>query len=285
VIASKPQQDIAFHAFRGMDFTELLGLAPAIGLSSDPFRQLRYLQSYLAKIGCGSVAVEAHYIDRDHMEDHSVFYSRNLYPYANSCRRLHFFRGDDPDETKRAILALLSKNHRNRDEFRLRCRQFSNARYLGFSVIKPLSGSPVGRTVLIPFPESDGTAKRLFPCTREYRGHFCGVELTVRGLAFQQQDVGVSACATTALWSALSKVRDLEEIGAATPVQITGLASRYNLMHGRAMPSEGLSLDQMCQAVQAIGVSPDLIKVYDQLLPDQKFAAVARGCLHAATTS
>ena len=35
--------------------------------------------------------VEEHYIDRDHMEDHSVFYSRNLYPYSNFCRRVHFF--------------------------------------------------------------------------------------------------------------------------------------------------------------------------------------------------
>src|SRR5207249_3635298 len=102
--------------------------------------------------------------------------------------------------------------------------------YLGFSVIKPLSGSPVGRTVLACYgkEKGDGTI-RLFPGTRDYRVHVLGIELLIRGLAFQQQDLGVSACATTALWCSLQKLRDREELGGAVPAQITQLASRFTL--------------------------------------------------------
>jgi hypothetical protein len=72
--------------------------------------------------------------------------------------------------------------------------------------------------------------------------------------------VGVSACATTALWSSFQKLRVFEEIGKATPAQITMVASSYTLPFGRSMPSEGLSVDQMCQAVQAVGLSPNLYR-------------------------
>jgi hypothetical protein len=99
----------------------------------------------------------------------------------------------------------------------------------------------------------------------------------VHGLAFQQQDVGVSACATTALWSSLHKVRDYEEIPAATPAQITRLASQYTLPFGRPMPSEGLSIDQMCQAVQALGVSPKLLRANSY--------ETARGYIYSAAIS
>jgi hypothetical protein len=93
-----------------------------------------------------------------------------------------------------------------------------------------------------------------------YKAHLMGVELEVRGLAFQQQDVGVSACATTALWASLQKIRKFEEIRPATPAQITMLGSQYALPFGRPMPSEGLSIDQMCQAAQSLGVPPNLFR-------------------------
>src|SRR5262249_55008248 len=130
--------------------------------------------------------------------------------------------------------------------------------------IKPLPGSPVGRTVLRCYPEEKDEpgdrAQRDFGCTRVYSTHLLGLELSVRGLAFRQRELGGTACATTAIWSALQKVRDHEDISAVTPAQITSLAGKYSLPFGRAMPSEGLSIDQMCQAVQAVGVSPNVFR-------------------------
>src|SRR5262249_34884889 len=95
---------------------------------------------------------------------------------------------------------------------------------------------------------------------REYLVHLCGLELRVQGLPFQQQDQGVSACATTALWSAIHKVSAMEGLPAATPASITQAASRYFLAGGRSLPSEGLTVDQICEATRAAGLAPVVIR-------------------------
>ncbi len=258
----------------------LLGLRSPLFLDRGgvPFAQLQYIETYLEEMKCRTVVREKHYIDRDHMEDHAVFYSRSLYPYENYCTRLHFFR-TEPDETSSRLRAALSAGLRSsRQDYRESCRKLSDESYLGFTVIRPLDGSPVGRTVLRPFDlPTKGGATRTFHSALDYHAHLLGVDLTVEGLAFQQQDVGVSACATTALWSSLNKVRDLEEIRAATPAQITMLAARHSLRFGRPMPQEGLSLDQMCQAIHSFGVSADLLR-----LPD---TGAALSYIYSATVS
>jgi hypothetical protein len=286
-------QNLEFHDLSGANY-----LATILGLELPPFRtavevfhQLDYLFDYIRRSDISangsdrSVAIERHYIDRDFMEDHSVFYSRNLSPTPNYCRRIHFFAGTavqiDAELKSLAHRAynLPCNDSKAANEYIESCKAFSTRFYLGFTVIRPLRGSPVGRTVLRILErekKSDGSL-RIMACTREYRVHILGSELTVRGLAFQQQDVGVSACATIALWSALHRVRDTEDIASATPAQITGLASKFRLPYGRSMPSEGLDVEQMCLAVQAIGVSPYLTRV-------ENFPG-ARSLLYSATRS
>src|SRR5207253_1637311 len=117
-----------------------------------------------------SVAIERHYIDRDYIEDHSVFYAKSLHQYDNSCQRVHFFRLST--DTLRAELERLAEQARtNPDSYRGSCRNFSMANYVGFLVVKPLRGSPVGRTVLAPPAQ--------LTCARQYQSHLLGVELTV----------------------------------------------------------------------------------------------------------
>jgi hypothetical protein len=196
------------------------------------------------------------------MEDYSVFYSKCFAGYPNSCRRVHFFSKEEEDVRKR-IETVVASGNEGEAAYHEACRRLSEDAYLGFCVIRPLDGSPVGRTVLKCFPAEPGDGRNIirhFDCTRRYVAHFLGIEFSLRGLGFQQQDIGVSACATTAVWSALQKVRDHQHIAAFTPAQITALASKYSLPFGRSMPSEGLSIDQMCQAVQAMGVSPNVYR-------------------------
>jgi hypothetical protein len=261
-LAARPAE---FSPFRSGILESCLELAePVFVRGEDALRQLRYIEAYASDLECRSIAVERLYIDRDYMEDHSVFYSKSLHPYPNRCQRVHFFSLEEAEvrsEIRRVLEVGVSGGTHAYHEA---CRAFSANAYLGFSVVKPLPGSPIGRTVLRCFPEtkepSGGAALRDFGCTRVYSTHLYGVELRVRGLAFQQQDMGVSACATTAIWSALQKVRDHEDISPVTPAQITSLAGKHSLPFGRAMPSEGLSIDQMCQAIQAVGVSPNVFR-------------------------
>jgi hypothetical protein len=260
-----PSPAVTFHPFGGVSLEALLAVRLPPFTSSDVHQQLRYVDEYAKELGCASIAIESHYIDRDYMEDHSVFYSKNLVSYGNWCHRVHFF--SLPVEQVKAALRQIVDGNRNADnsQYKEQCAGFSEAAYLGFSVIKPLAGTPVGRTVLRTYPkiptDTADRSWRLFAADHIYRTHLFGVELTVHGLAFQQQDTGVSACATTAIWSALQQLQNHEEIATPTPAQITTLAAKYSLPFGRAMPSEGLSIDQMCQAIQALGLAPLLYRV------------------------
>jgi len=256
---AQPRQEVSFVNFGNRSLADVLALSvPPFTSREEAHRQLEYVEGYVRDLGCQSLVVEGHYIDRDHMEDHSVFYSKSLQPYANACRRVHFF-SCQPAVLRRELKRLRSTV--TPEHFRTASAEFSKQFYLGFSVIKPLPGCPVGRTILRCFAaEADKGYLRNFACACDCRAHLLGVPLSVRGLAFQQQDLGVSACATTALWSALQKARELEEGSAATPAQITMRASQFTLPFGRPMPSEGLSLDQMCQAIHSFGYAPNLYR-------------------------
>jgi len=272
-------QAIAYHAFGTKPLAVQLRLEPPpFAKKRAPFQQLQYVQDYLGYLGCKTVIEEEHYIDRDHIEDHSVFYALNFVSYKNSCRRLHFF-SDDENEVRQNLKTLVGIGQKDQSEYRRACKEFSQKAYLGSVVIKPLDGCPVGRTILRPYPRQEKGALyvRDFPCVRPHRAHLLGVELTVEGLPFQQQDTGVSACATTAIWCALHHLKGMEDVASATPAQITSAASKYSLPFGRPMPSEGLSMEQMCQAIQSIGVSPHLYRADD-------FDA-ARSIIYSATLS
>jgi hypothetical protein len=271
------RQAIEFYAFASKTLAELLELeVPPFARTKMPFRQLQYVEDYVKALDCATVVVERHYIDRDHIEDHGAFYSRNFISYPNYCSRLHFFSLEVAD-LKQRMRAAVEVGGSGPTAYKGACEALSAAGYLGWSVVKPLHGCPVGRTILRTFDAKGDKCKRAFPCVRRHRAHLMGVELVVEGLPFQQQDTGVSACATTAIWAALHHFRGFEEVAAATPAQITSIASRYSLPFGRSMPSEGLSVEQMCQAIQGMGVAPHLHRAMD--------FSTAQSILYSATMS
>lgn len=244
---------------------------PPFSETDTAFRQLNATTRYAREtLAARSVLIEPAYIDRDHIEDHSVFYSKSLVQYSNRCIRLCFFTLG-ASELRSALSGLIDRVRETPKNYHSSCDQFSIDHFVGFMVIRPLPGSPVGRSVLKPPPKTDVV------CLPQTRAHLLGLELTVAGVPYQQQDVAVSACATTALWSSLQAASAQEPIRGATPAQITTLASKYSLPFGRPMPSEGLSTGQMCQAIDALGVAPSLLKAEDY--------EDTRGCLHSALKS
>ncbi len=242
-----PSQSVGVQALPA-DFASLFPPPPGLLEDTWPPTQVTYLGVYLSSLGCKSVVSESHYIDRDYIHDMALFYSRSLRCYPNFCQRLHFFTEDfDLEAWKRMVT-----DTGNYDEK----TQFLQKAYLGYCVVRPLPGSPIGRTVLVTFGPTTPTDTRSFDAVRDYDVHLGGFKLTIRGLAFQQQDQGVSACATTALWSSLNKVAQLEALAIPTPAEITQAASRYLLAEGRALPSEGLNINQICEAIRGSGLQP-----------------------------
>jgi hypothetical protein len=216
-------------------------------------RPVDNIDKHVRQLGCQSIVIERHYIDRDYMEEHGVFYSRSLAEPPNYCERLHFFR-TPAIETQQRLRAIAAQTGKPRHA-RLRT-VFGREAYLGFVVKKPLPGAPVGRTVLPP-PHNDD---REFSFVRlPATVHIVGVPLPVSGLPFQQQDMGVSACASTAVWTSLQNMRGFETLRSVTPTHVTQFGAASGLPSGRAMPSEGLTLGQMCEAIHAVELAPNVL--------------------------
>jgi hypothetical protein len=238
------------------DFTSLFPVPPGLVEDVWPPTQLFYLRVYLSALGCKTIVVEDHYVDRDFIHDVALFYARSLRSYPNYCQRLHFFREQFDNDRWKAIVTQATTHAAS--------QKFLQESYLGFAVVRPLPGSPVGRTILPTFgPTTESGCRRDFASSREYKVHLGGFQLSVAGLPFQQQDQGVSACATTALWSSIHGVAKSECMLPPTPAEITEAASRYVLADGRSLPSEGLNIQQICEATRGSGLEPLVVRSVD----------------------
>ena len=118
-------------------------------------------------IRCGAteVLVERNYIDADYRSEFANFYAQTFRPLPDRCRRLHFI-----DSAER--------------------------RYFGFSVMRPIIGRPVSRTVLMP-PES---LSPHISCRAPSQASPYGFRFTAHGFPFISQDYQYGRCAHAAIW-------------------------------------------------------------------------------------
>ncbi len=229
----------------------LQGAPPLACDAEEKPSQIDYLSDYLLRLGCSSVLVESMYMDRDYVDDVALYYSRNLRSYPNYCTRLHFF-------VKKLTLQDIHAQVLGATHDKSGIEALLNEAYLGFIVVRPLPAHPIGRTVLRAIATANEEAEDLFPCLRQYVVHLAGLSLKISGLAFQQQDQGVSACAGTAVWSASHRVAPLEDIRVPTSAEINLAATKYIVANGRSLPSQGLGVDHICEAIRAIGLAPTM---------------------------
>lgn len=208
-------------------------------------KQATYLRKYLADLGCVSVVMEPFYFDRDYLSEHESFFASSARRYPNTCRRLHFFSElVDGPRLRRAVSG-------QGDEGLQDC-------YLGFVVLRPQVAAPFGRTVLKWYPQS-GEHKRV-AVQRRYTCHLAGLELHVHGLAWQQQDGAVSACASVAIWSLLHSSALDEWHWVPTTAQIAAAAFPPGVGGERVFPSAGLNIGQIAQVIGTIGLVPMLME-------------------------
>jgi len=206
----------------------------------------KYLAGYLPHLNARTIVVEYDYTDADYLDDYSSYYVRCFAPYARRCKRLHFFSWSF---AKDDLLRLITRRtHRSELARFKRC-------YLGFVVARPLPDAIVGRTVLATYGSDGG--RRHYSATRLYRANLFGISLQVRSLAFQVQDTVLAACATVALWSAFQKTAELFAGQAPTPAMITRAGARIG-HDSRPIPSHGLTLQQICNAVESFGLEPEV---------------------------
>ena len=209
-----------------------------------------YFQEYFENLKCKTILVENDYVDKDFLEDYASYYVRCFSEYKRKCTRLHFFKREfDAD----AFDALLRKENGS-------LKELLTQDYLGFIVVKPLPLTIIGRTCLAPYPEEAGK-DRNFPIIRKYEAHLFGIPLSIKSLAFQEQDNVVAACATSALWSVFHGTGILFQHSILSPGEITKEATKQLPIETRTFPNKGLSGEQMAHAIQSVNLEPLLLGI------------------------
>lgn len=203
-----------------------------------------YLKSYLGPgdgLKAKTIVVERDYVSKAYITDYSNYYATCFQHYDRRCRRVHFFN----DEFNEARF----------EEELLGDSDWLSKHYLGYVVVKPLPDSVVGPTILATYQEKNDTDQvRYFPATKIYDVNLFGKNLSVKSLAYQEQDTVVSACASVAIWSAFHKTSALFKTALPSPGEITKLAGNLFFNYGRLYPNTGLDITQVCRAIDAIGL-------------------------------
>ena len=222
----------------------------------DPPEQVLYLATYLAhaEVGVRSMLVERPYVDRHYIQEFVGHYATMLRPVPPTATRIHFFQRKIDDAGWDALLekaAVESKFEETEREL--------NNHYLGYVVVRPVPRCPIGRTILRPF---GGRPSRCYePSATLNEVHLHGFTLRIPALPFQQQDQALGACATTALWSALSRVTRADGGRAVTPLDV---ARAVPGAHGHVVASpHGLDLEQMAATIRALGYAPHVLTLDD----------------------
>jgi hypothetical protein len=219
---------------------------PGAMVQSD--RHATYLFEYLnsADVAAATMIVEPEYVDRDYLEDYAAFYVTCFYKYDRFCTRIHFFNEAISRERFRKIVRGQVSGPS--------LKRFQEA-YLGFIVVRPLPDAMIGRTQVKTY--GDDGKRRHYTATRKYEVHLAGIPLSVESMAFQEQDRAVAACATVALWSCFQKTAQLFGTAAPRPPVITADATS-SLYLRRALPSNGLTTEQICGAIRQNGLDPEV---------------------------
>lgn len=212
-------------------------------------KHFHYFAEYLGMahggLGAQTILVEEPYLSQSFLADYADYYARGFTGYPRLCKRVHFFRAPF-DQV--ALDAALTDPTTDENLW---------ASYLGYVVIKPLPGRPIGATLLLPYAALT-EKRRLYPACRPYEVNVLGKQLRLHTLIFQEQDNNVSACATTALWMAFHKTAFLFQTALPSPYHITSATHNLFYRHGRTFPSTGLDHMQIGAAIESVGLVAEL---------------------------
>ena len=200
------------------------------------------LLAILSAAGCRTVVEESEYIDSDFRDSYNRFYYLQHRDTPRRCQRLHFF---STIVTPRDLGIIPAK------------AAFS---YLGFAVVRPLPDHRFGRTLLATsvaqsmFGNCYPGEELFLTCAASHTVNLAGNQLGLHGTPWMQQDKLVATCASVSIWTANWHMsnrfpRDFRKF---TIARITDLAVQFNMSTGRAMPSAGLTIEQIILALQSL---------------------------------
>jgi hypothetical protein len=183
--------------------------------------------------GVRSLVVEQRHLDPDWRSEHAAFHGRLFRRHPTVTHRWHLFTDAvDPEDLTR----------------------LDPAAYRGYTVLRPLPATPVGRTMITPPPGLDGGVR----CEATERVSLFGTALEVRAMPFLSQDAEYLRCAHATLWMVLRHAHLAHGVPRRLTAEVHD-AALGGMIVGRQVPSEGLSVPQMMAGATRLGLSPGLV--------------------------
>ena len=213
--------------------------------------QLIYLCNYLSQGDgekCQTIVAEDEYVDRHYLEDYSEYYARCFPSHPRKCSRLHFF--SVLIEEHEFVSGLIG----NDEVFKKRLADS----YIGFAVIRPIPHTFFAKICLKPYGAFAQRPKSKI-LQKDIPVSLFGISLTVKTIPFLEQDKVVSACATSALWTALSASAEMSYASLPSPSAITKSASNAYYEGTRTFPTVGLTPRQAARSLKYYGMEPVIL--------------------------
>jgi hypothetical protein len=184
--------------------------------------------------GVVQVLIERRYVDMDWRSEYNNFYGTTFARYPSVAHRLHFFTTEVPPDLD--DLGSLQEYYR------------------GYSVLRPLPSSPVGRTMIAPPVELAGAIM----CEATEVIDLLGWPLSITAMPFISQDAQFLRCAHADVWmvSYHAHLRGRMSRHVAADIH---RASLGGVVGGRQFPSEGLTVQQMLVGMTTLGFSPGAV--------------------------
>jgi hypothetical protein len=193
---------------------------------------LKYLKE---QHGANSILIEHNYYDRHFTNELSNLYSKTFRYRKGYCERLHFIK----------------EQITSSDEFVNKLLQ-DEITYLGFIVRRPLEVGKVGYTVILP----KHIDNLYCLCILQKDVHLQGKTIQVKGAPFIEQDSMVMTCAQASMWIVANIMHQNHNFPIKLPYEITDKATTNFSFIGRAIPSSGLTSEQIVFGLHNMGYFP-----------------------------
>lgn len=207
-------------------------------------RIVPHIMDRLDGLGVRSAIVEQDYIDRDFSEAYYAYYARTFLRHTKRCTRILFFSDDVSFLTvERDIAAAATR------------LQGLSGSFLGWIVLRPVSGAPVGQVILAMPPAPAGHEGHLLVKAR-YTAHVLGAELSVDTIPMTQQDSRIGSCAQASLWVSSRHFHAKHRGAWMSTVDLTRAATASaDSSINRALPagSEFLTMNNIVSAFREAG--------------------------------
>lgn len=197
-----------------------------------------------------TIVIEKNYISQSYLDDYINYYAECHRNYSKNCMRLHFFSQHILGDAKDNKCDVFKKYIENPDYEKDKTFWES---YQGYVAIKPLENHIIGATILKPYNKvaSNGKGTRHFPATKKYNVNLFGKHLTIKTMAYAQQDHVTGCCASLSLWFLYHRMSKLFlDIPCPSPSDITLLAGYGGKDNGKIFPTRELTTGQIVNVLK-----------------------------------